>query len=154
EPGVGAVHRRGAHADQQVAVLRRRDRHAADAHHLGRTIVVADRGLHRGTVNVARSRPATSRQRQPRRWALTTPRACMAEYTVVGPTNANPRRRSSADKALDSAVTVGRSASVAAACCARGSWLHSTAARDVPASRSAHVARALAMVATIFARLR
>src|SRR5437867_43514 len=44
----------------------------------------------------SRTRPSTAwPAAQPRRWSLTRPIASMKEYTVVGPTNAQPRLRRS-----------------------------------------------------------
>jgi hypothetical protein len=40
------------------------------------------------------------------RWSLTTPHACIAAWTVVGPTNRNPSRRRSFESAVDSGVVV------------------------------------------------
>ena len=89
------------------------------------------------------------------KWSLTKPSDCIAAYIVVGPTNLNPRFNSSFDMATDSGDVAGTSASV------RGVFLGFVGANDqisdynVPnSSCTLSVALALAIVASIFMRLR
>ena len=80
------------------------------------------------------------------------PVACMRAYAVVGPTNRKPLRFKAFAIAVDSGVTAGTSpVSRGAARSADGANDHSSSSR-LPSS--ATVARALAMVASTFARFR
>ena len=68
------------------------------------------------------------------------PIASMSAYTVVGPTNANPRRFSSLDSAVLSSEVVGTSAKRAGSG-VRPGWYDHTSATSPSCSRSATVAR-------------
>src|SRR5215218_79675 len=62
------------------------------------------RGRDLGRRNRWRSRSVAGRRWQPSKWSFTRPIACMKAYTVLGPTNIQPRRRRSRLIALDSGL--------------------------------------------------
>ena len=84
----------------------------------------------------------------------TMPMASISANIVVGPTHRNPRAFSSFDSATDSSLELGTSDGVTGAGVSAGWKLHTNSARSVPSDLSATVARALSIVARIFARLR
>ena len=86
-------------------------------------------------------------------WSSTIPVACINAYAVVGPTKRKPRRRSSLAIAVDSGVVAARSANVRGRGRAAGSGANDHSSGDSPAG-SSRVARAFAIAASIFARLR
>jgi hypothetical protein len=73
---------------------------------------------------------------------------------VVGPTKRKPAFFSALASAAASATWAGTSAKLAGAARAGGRWAHTISFSGVPASRRSTVARALAIVASILARLR
>ena len=112
----------------------------------------AERGLgqHLGGRDGARRRQAAGTW-QPSKWSSTSPQACISAYAVVGPTNRKPcllerlrqrlrlgRRRPARRRACAGAAAAGR---------ARSDQISS-------ASGTSSAARALAIAASIFARLR
>ena len=103
----------------------------------------------------ARSRSTSSRTQQSARWSFTTPHACMAAYTVVGPTNRKPALRRSLASATDSGVAACHSVVARgdrSRCWARGPRRARPTARR--RARSASVARAFAIAASILPRWR
>ncbi len=79
----------------------------------------------------------------------------MAAYMVVGPTKRNPSFNNSLDSAADSVVIAGMSrVDLGAARFFVGRWAQIVSDRDLPWSQSVSVARALEIVAWIFALFR
>ena len=81
------------------------------------------------------------------------PTASISAYIVVGPTKAKPFLRKAFESALDSSETVGTSEWSRGRGVSEG-WKPQTKSTRPPSSRSARVARALAIVAWILPRWR
>src|SRR4051812_34763020 len=106
----------------------------------------------RGRTSAARSASARAPDAQLAKWSLTTPKACIAAYAVVGPTKRNPRLRRSFDDAVDSGVLAGSSENFLGGRLLTGSYCQINAASDPPDRCNSSAARALAMVASILPR--
>jgi hypothetical protein len=91
-----------------------------------------------------------SRHQHVAMWSFTIPSACMAEYTVVGPTKRNPLRRRCSASFFDSGVDGGMSATVAGAGAgAAGAADQKASTSDRPFSCHSTSVRALDTTASI-----
>src|SRR6266481_6017726 len=88
----------------------------------------------------------SSRAKQPARWSLTMPQACMVAYAVTGPVKVKPWRLSSALSALAAGVLAGTSASVRGAAAGSAAYFQTSALS--PSGRLS-AARALTSTALI-----
>jgi hypothetical protein len=97
--------------------------------------------------------PEDPRRCESTRWVSTTPMASISAKTVTGPTKLNPRRLSSLASASDSGERLGTSSAVRGCGVVSGRY-DQISSPSPPSDRRATTARALAMAASIFRRLR